>query len=70
VYMQQRNAQPDTNSQSWLDWCYVYDRACKGLHEPIKRRVDAGKFDYNDFVAIWKATKKERENAGKVCKTG
>lgn len=67
-YIKRKNEPPDTSSKAWLDWCWVWDRSCKGLHEPIKRRVDSGAFDYNDFVAIWKATKGIR-NASKVGKT-
>lgn len=67
-YVKRRNEQPDTSSKAWLDWCYVWSMACKNLPAGIKRRVDAGQFDYEDFKAIWKATSEERKNGHKMGK--
>jgi hypothetical protein len=64
VFKQRKGREPDTNSREWLDWCYVWNRASNNMPDPIKKRIDANQFDYDDFVAIWKITKKRRDHAG------
>jgi len=64
AFKQRKGREPDKSSKEWLDWCWVWNRASKGLHEPIKRRVEAGQFNYDDFVMIWKSTAQERKRCG------
>lgn len=61
VYERVKGRQPDKASKEWLDWCWVWNRCASNQPAGVKRRIDAGKFDYQDFVAIWKSTARERK---------
>ena len=61
VFRRRKGREPNTSSREWLDWCYVWNRCVKNQTAPIKKRIDTGQFDYQDFVTIWKATARERK---------